>query len=279
MARTPSVPRRPPGRPRAVPLVVPDPVFDLQPLVDIPPVIDDEVPVPVPVDVPAIAVAAAGEMEQMRNELRAIQHVLRDLLPVIAPPVAAGQPPPPPPNGMLVALMECGFDIQAAEALQRHGMSSIDYMSVVDTTNFTSIINQVSRYRDRNYGGSSPDLPIPAMNGLKGMCMWAGYHKARGSVVTMHKFTQDAHDAFLARYLEMKTEEGKDYGLMKQKLITLFPKNFTTAHFITTEKNLRSYLETQRSPYTKTPLSYLLRPHAGVTPASLTASTIVSTRT
>jgi hypothetical protein len=97
------------------------------------------------------------------------------------------------------------------------------------------------------------------------------YHKACGSVVTMHKFTQDTHDAFLARYLEMKTEEGKDYGLMKQKLITSFPKNFTTANYITTEKYLHLYLETQRSPYTKIPLSYLLRPHAAVTPASLTA--------
>jgi hypothetical protein len=109
----------------------------------------------------------------VQNELRAIQHVLRDLLPVIAPLVASGQPPPPPPppDGMLVALMQCGFDVQAAEALQRHGMSSIDYMSVMDTANFTSIVNQVSRYRDLNYGGSSPVLSIPAMNGLKGMCM------------------------------------------------------------------------------------------------------------
>jgi hypothetical protein len=151
MARTPSVPRRPPGCPRAVPLVVPDPIVDLQPVVDNPPVIDDEVPVPVPVDVPAIAVAAPGEMEQMRNELRAIQHVLCD--------------------GMLVALMQCGFDVHAAEALQRHGMSSIDYMSVMDTVNFTSIVNQVSRYRELNYGGSFPVLPFPAMNGLKGMCV------------------------------------------------------------------------------------------------------------
>jgi hypothetical protein len=109
------------------------------------------------------------------------------------------------------------------------------------------------------------------MNGLKGMYMRAAYHTACGSLATMHDFTQDAHDAFRARYLDLRTEDGKDCALMKQKLITSFPKTFTAGHFIITEKNLRSYLETQRSPHTKTPLSYLLRTHVDVTPESLTA--------
>jgi hypothetical protein len=42
MARTPIVPRRPAGRPRVVPPVVPDPVVDLPPVDENPPVIDDE---------------------------------------------------------------------------------------------------------------------------------------------------------------------------------------------------------------------------------------------
>jgi hypothetical protein len=150
MARTPSVPRRPAGRPRVVPPVVPDPVVDLQPVDDNPPVIDDEVPVPVPVDVPVIEVAAP------REDMRVVQELLRGLLPVLAPQVAAaGQPPPPPPpplpdDGMIDALMLCGFDLPAAEALQKHGMSSIDFMSVMDTANFTTIATQVTRFVTRN---------------------------------------------------------------------------------------------------------------------------------
>jgi hypothetical protein len=107
----------------------------------------------------------------------------------------------------------------------------------------------------------TPVLPIPAMNSFKGMCMWAAYHKACDSTVTMRDFTQDVHDAFLARYLDMRTEESRDSTIMQLTLVQAFPKNFTTAHFNTTEKNLRSFLETQRSPFSKTPLSYLLHAH------------------
>jgi hypothetical protein len=67
--------------------------------------------------------------------------MLQELLPVVAPQVAAGpiQPPPPPPlrDSMIVALMLCGFTEMAVIALQRHGMNSIDNMSVMDTTTFT----------------------------------------------------------------------------------------------------------------------------------------------
>jgi hypothetical protein len=144
-------------------------------------------------------------------------------------------------EGALEALMLCGFDQQAAEALQRHSMNSIDNMSVMDTANFTSMVTQVTRFRDPTYVGS-PVLPIPAMYSLKGLCMWAAYHKARDSVVTMHTFTPAAHNAFLARYLGMKSEDGKDYSLMKDKLIRSFPELFTSGAFILAEKNLRSYL-------------------------------------
>jgi hypothetical protein len=132
----------------------------------------------------------------------------------------------------------------------------------------------VARFRDPNFNMQTPVLPIPAMNGLKGMCVWAAYHKARDSNVTFRDFTQEVHDDFLARYLEMRTEDSRDTSLMQKTLITSFPKNFNTTNFITVEKNLRSYLETQRSPYSKTPLSYLLRSQT----TSLKGNTRVSTR-
>jgi hypothetical protein len=136
--------------------------------------------------------------------MSAVQHMLRDLLPVLAPQVVAGpiQPPPPPPpppiDDTIAALMLCGFNEMAATALKQNGMNSIDNMSVMDTANFTSMGSQVSHYCDPHYGGATPVLPIPAMNGLKGMFMWAAYHKARDSDATMRDFTQDIHDAFLA---------------------------------------------------------------------------------
>jgi hypothetical protein len=261
MARTPVVPRRPAGRPRVVPPVVPEPVVDLPPVDENPPVIDDEVQVPVPVDVPVIEAAAPGEIAQMREEMRAMQNMLQNFF-QRAPQVAAGVPPPPPPfQDTIAALMLCGFDEAAALALNAHGMNSIDNLSVMDTANFMSLGSQVTRFKDPQFGMQTPVLPIPAMNSFKGMCMWAAYHKARGSIVAMRDFTQDVHDAFLARYLEMRTEDSRDTTIMQGKLVQPFQKTFTTAHFITTEKNLRLFLETQRSPFSKTPLSYLLRPH------------------
>jgi hypothetical protein len=270
MARTPTVPRRPAGRPRVVPPVVPEPVVDLPPVDDNPSVIDDEVPVPVPVDVPVVEAAAPGEIAQMREEMRAMQNMLQNFF-QRAPQAAAGVPPPPPPpfQDKITALMLCGFDEAAATALCVHGMNSIDNLSVMDAANFLSLGTQVTRFKDPQFDNRTPVLPIPAMNSFKGMCMWAAYHKARDSTVTMRDFTQDVHDAFLARYLEMRTEESRDHTLMQSKLVYAFPKNFTTAHFITTEKNLRSFLATQRSPFSKTPLSYLLRAHDVVDDAAL----------
>jgi hypothetical protein len=262
MARTPTVPRRPAGRPLVVPPVVPEPVVDLQPVDDNPPVIDDEVPVPVLVDVPVVEAAVPGEIAQMREEMRAMQNMLQNFF-QRAPQAAAGVPPPPPPpfHDTIAALMLCGFDEAAASALSDYGMNSIDNLSVMDAANFLSLGAQVTRYHNPLFQNRTPVLPIPAMNSLKGMCMWAAYHKARNSTVTMRDFTQEVHDAFLARYLEMRTEESRDHTLMQSKLVHAFPKNFTSTHFITTEKNLRAFLETQRSPFSKTPLSYLLRAH------------------